>query len=155
MTSEMQHELRAKYFGAASPFSRKLVCSFLSKRKYVMQGSNLRFDLDRGLKLVKIHRGFSCTASAYFEPYITNNTNKRKLCKNDEVLRKFYKLMNNSVYGKTIENVIKRSEIKLVTDETVARRLSEKPHCVDFRMFGNDLIGVQMCKLRQVINKPF
>ena len=70
-----------------------------------MQGSTLRFDLDRGLKLVKIHRGFSCTASAYFEPYITNNTNKLKQCKNDEVLRNFYKMINNSVYEKTIENV--------------------------------------------------
>ena len=77
MTSEKQHELRAKYFGAGSQFSCKLVCSFIAKRKYVLQGSNLRFDLDLGLKLVQIYRGFSCTASAYCEPYITNNTNKR------------------------------------------------------------------------------
>ena len=97
MTSDKQHELRAKYFGAASPFSRKLVSSFIAKRKYVVQGSNLRFDLDRGLKLVQIHRGFSCTASAYIEPYIANNTNERKLCKNDEVFQNFYKLMTNSV----------------------------------------------------------
>ena len=68
MTSEKQHELPAKYFGAASPFSRKLVCSFMAKKKYVVQSSNLRFDLDRGQKLVKIHRGLNCTASAYFEP---------------------------------------------------------------------------------------
>ena len=114
MTSEKQQKQRAKYFGAASPFSRKLVCSFIPKRKYVVQGSNLRFDLDCALKLVKIHRGYSCTASAYFEPYITHNTNKRKLCKNDEVLRNFYKLINNSVYGNTIENVAKRSEINLL-----------------------------------------
>ena len=155
MTSEKQHEPRAMYFGAASPFSRKLVCSFLAKRKYVRQGYNLRFDLDRGMKLVIIHRGISCTASPYFEPYITNNNNKRKQCKNDEVLQNFYKLMNNSVYGQTIENVAKRSEVKLVTDEIVARRLSEKPHCVDFRLFGNYLIGFEMRKLRHVINKPF
>ena len=120
-----------------------------------MQGSNLRFDLDRRLNHLKVLRGFSCTASAYFKPYITNNTNKRKLYINYEVLQSVYKLMNNSVLGKTIENVAKRSEIKHVTDETVARRLSDKPHCEDFCMFGNDLIGVQMQKLRHVINKPF
>ena len=74
--------------------------------------------------------------------------------KNDEVLRNGYKLINNSVYGKTIENVAKRSEIKLVMDETVARRLSKKSHCVA-SMFGNDLIGIQMRKLRHVINKLF
>ena len=85
MSSEQQHERRAKYFGAASLFSRKLVCSLIAKRKYVVQGFNCRFDLDRGLKLVQTHSGFSCTASAYFELYITYNTTKRKLWENDEV----------------------------------------------------------------------
>ena len=155
ITSKKQHELRTKYFGATSPFSRKLVCSFIAKRKYVVQGSNLRFDFDRGLKLVKIYRGFSCTASDYFDPYITNNTNKRKLCKNDKVLQNFYKLINNSAYRKTIENVAKRSKIILLTDETVVRRLSQKSHCENFRMFGNNLIAIQIRKLRHVINKPF
>ena len=60
--------------------------------------------------------------------------------------------MNNLVYGNTIENVAKRSEIKLVTDKTVACLLTEKPHCADCRMFVNDLIGVQIRKLRHVIN---
>ena len=54
MTSEKQHELRAKYFGAVYPFSRKPVYSFIPKRKYVVQSSTLRFDLDRGLQHVKI-----------------------------------------------------------------------------------------------------
>ena len=107
------------------------------------------------MKLVKIHRGISFTASPYFEPYIRNNTEKRKQCKNDEVRRNFYKLMNNAPYGKTIENVAKRSDIRLVTDEDAARRLAEKPHCVDFRIFDESLIGVEMRKLRHNINKPF
>ena len=99
MTSENQHERRAKYITAASLFSRKLVCLFIAKPKYVVLGSNLRFDLDRGLKLVQIHFGVNCTPRAYFDSDITNNTNKQKMCKNDELLQNFYKLMNNSVYG--------------------------------------------------------
>ena len=155
ITGEKQHQLRAKYFGAACPFSRKLVCSFLPKRKYVVHGHLLRFYLDRGMKLVKIHRAVCFTASAYFEPYIRNNTQKRALHKNDPNDKNFYKLLNNAVFGKTIENVAKRSDIRLVNEEEKARQLAEKPHCLDFRVFEDNLIGVEMRKLRHNINKPF
>ena len=49
----------------------------------------------------------------------------------------------------------KQSDIKPVTEENAARRLAEKPHCLDFRIFDEYLIGVEMRKLRHVINKPF
>jgi hypothetical protein len=155
ITGEKQHALRTKYFGAVCPSSRKLVCSFLPKRKYVVHGHLLRFYLDRGMKLVKIHRGISFTASPYFEPYIDNNSTMRALHKDDVVLSPFYKLMNNSIFGKCIENVAKRSDIRLVTEEDKARILAEKPHCLDFRVFEENLIGVEMRKLRHNINKPF
>ena len=155
ITGEKQHQLRAKYYGAACPFSRKLICSFLPKRKYVVHGHLLRFYLDRGMKLIKIHRAIRFTASPYFEPYINNNTQKRAQNKTNENDRNYYKLMNNAVFGKTIENVAKRSDIRLVTEEEKARQLAEKPHCLDFRVFDDNLIGVEMRKIRHNINKPF
>ena len=121
ITGEKQHQLRAKYFGAACPFSRKLMCSFSPKQKYVVHGYLLRFYIDRGIKLVQVHHAIRITASPYFEPYIDNNTQKRRQCKTDEVKRNFYKLMNNAPYGKTIENVAKRSDIRLGTEENKAR----------------------------------
>ena len=69
--------------------------------------------------------------------------------------RNFYKLMNNASYGNTFENVAKLSDIRLVTEEDKACQLAEKPHCLDFRIFDKNLIGVEMRKLRHVINKPF
>ncbi|MCA3774186.1 MAG: hypothetical protein IN818_04140 [Cutibacterium sp.] len=57
ITSPKQHQLRAKYFGAACPNSRKLICSFLPKRHYVVLGHLLHFYLERGLRLVKVHQG--------------------------------------------------------------------------------------------------
>ena len=102
ITGEKQHLLRAKYFRAALPFSRKLVCLFLSKRKYVVHGHLLRFYLDREIKLVQVHRAIRFTATPYFKPYINNNTQNRRQCKNDKVKRNFYKLINNAPYGKTI-----------------------------------------------------
>ena len=114
ITSEKQHELRAKDFGAACPFSRKLVCSLLSKKNYTVQGSNMKHYLVRGMKLIKIHCNICYTANFDIERYITNKTKKRQQCTNYEVRRNYYKLMNNFVYGKTIKSVAKRSKIRIV-----------------------------------------
>ena len=96
ITDEKQHQLRAKYFEAACPLSRTLEYLFLPTRKYVVHGHLLRFYLDRGMKLVRVHRAIRFTASPDFEPYINNKTQKRRQCKTDEVARNFYKLMNNA-----------------------------------------------------------
>ena len=56
ITGEKQHNLRAQYFGAACPYSRKLICSFLPKKHYVVLGQLLRFYFDRGMRLAKVHR---------------------------------------------------------------------------------------------------
>ena len=84
--------------------------------------------------------------------------------------------MNNAPYGKTIENVARRTDIRLLYDMEKARKLAEKPHCVDFRVFDGQmaqqeeqveaavadeqqqqeaLVGIEMRKLNHFINKPF
>ena len=76
-TGPKQQELKDKYFASACPYSRKLICSFLPKKRYVVLGHMLRFYLDRGMKLIKVHRGIKFTANPYLAQYIDNNTNKR------------------------------------------------------------------------------
>ena len=66
ITGEKKLQLRDKYFVGACPFSRKLVYTFLPKRKYVVHKNHLRSYFDRGIKLVKLHRPFRFTASPYF-----------------------------------------------------------------------------------------
>ena len=63
--------------------------------------------------------------------------------------------MNNTPYGKTIENVGKRTDIRLLNEETKAYRLTEKPHCIDFKIFTENMFGVELRKVNQLINKPF
>ena len=63
--------------------------------------------------------------------------------------------MNNSPYGKKIENAARRSDKRLQHVPDKARKLAEKPHCVDFRIFDQDLIGIDMRKCHHFINKPF
>ena len=116
ITGEKQLNLRAQYFGAACPYSRKLICSFLPKKHYVVLGQLLRFYLDCGLRLVKVHRAIRFKSTSYVSSYIANNTEKRKTFKHDDVKIGFYKLMNNVPYGQTIENVARRTDIRLLND---------------------------------------
>ena len=128
ITCERQHNLRAQYFGAACPYSRKLICSFLPKQHYMVLGQLLRLFLDREMRLIKVHRAIRLKSSPYVASYIANNTAKRQQFKHDNVNKAFYKLMNNAPYGKTIENVARRTDIRLLNDMEKARRLAEKPH---------------------------
>ena len=106
---------------------------------------------------------------------LQKKTAKRQQYKHDDVKKAFYKLMNNAPYGKTIENVARRTDIRLLNDMNKARKLAEKPHCVDFHVFDGKvaqqeeqvdttaaeeqqqqeaLLGIEMRKLNHYINKP-
>ena len=78
ITGVKQQNLRAQYFEAACPFSRKLICSFLHKKHYGVLEQLLRFYLDRGMRLVKVHRAIRLISSPYVAGYIANNPEKRK-----------------------------------------------------------------------------
>ena len=155
MLSEKQLRLRRLYYGDSEPFSRKLVCSLLPKKNYVVYSETLKFYLERGMKVTKLHRGMRFETRACLANYIKFNTDKRAAARLDECLRNLFKMMNNAPYGKTIENVAKRTAIKVLTDMEKARRLAEKPQCINFRLFKPDLVAVESRKVNQVINKPF
>ena len=155
MLSQKQLQLRRLYYGDSEPFSRKLVCSLLPKKHYVVYSETLKFYLQRGMKVTKLHRGMRFDVKASLADYIKFNSDKRAAVRLEECLSNLFKMMNNATFGKTIENVAKRSLIKILTDMQKARRLAEKPQCVNFRMFNPDLVAVESRKVNQVINKPF
>ena len=85
ITGEKQHDLRTQYFGAACPYSRKLICSFCPNKHYLALAELLRFYLDRGMRLVKVHRAIIFKFSPYVASHIVKDTAKRQQFKRDNV----------------------------------------------------------------------
>ena len=132
---------------------KKLVPNLLPKEKYVLHYRNLKLYLSLGLKLKKIHRVLEFTQRPWMKKYIDFNTEKRKMAKNS-FEKDFFKLMNNSVFGKTMENLRKRSNIKLETDPDHLLKLTRQPMYVSSKIFDENLVGVQMKKVRLTLDKP-
>ncbi len=103
----------------------KLVPNLNDKTKYVLHHENLKLYLRLGIRLTKIHRGITFVETDFMKSYIDLNTDMRSKGTTD-FEKDFYKLMNNSVFGKTMENVRNRVNVKLVTNEKALNKLVKK-----------------------------
>ena len=132
---------------------QKLIPNLKDKEKYVLHYRNLQLYLKLGLKLKKIHRALEFSQSKWLEPYIAFNTQKRAGAKN-AFEKDFFKLMNNSVFGKTMENLRKRSNIQLVTNPERMERLAARPTYISHKIFHENLVAVHSKQTKLLLNKP-
>ena len=133
---------------------KKLIPNLNDKTKYIIHYKNLIQCLRAGIKLKKIHRGIKFVESEWMKPYIDKNTNLRSMAKNN-FEKDFFKLMNNSVFGKTMENIRNRVDVKLVNTKEKLRKLVAKPNLRSPpKIFNENLVSVHMRKTSLLMNKP-
>ena len=133
--------------------TRKLLLNQFDKENYVVHFAILKFYLKMGMKLKKIHQGIRFTQKPWLKSYIEMNSEKRALAKND-FEKDYYKLKNNALYGKTMENMRKRIDYKLVNDEQEFERLASHPLYIQHDVFSKDLVGVHMFKSSVLLDRP-
>lgn len=105
------------------------------------------------MKVTKVHRILEFRPEPLLKIYIDFNSNKRKMAKND-LEKDFFKLMNKAVFGKTVENGRNRINVKLVHTERKLKKLCAKPSFYRFKIFNEDLVGVENKKVKLLLNKP-
>ena len=131
----------------------KLIPNLMDKERYVLHRDNLLLYESLGIKIKKIHRGITFVESPWLKEYIDLNTGLRAKATNT-FEKDFFKLMNNSVFGKTMENIRNRVDIKLITNEKEAKKLISKPNFHHRTIFTENLIAVHMKKTKVYYNKP-
>ena len=152
MLSDYCKKIATKY-NISTGLVHKLIPTLSNKEKYVLHYRNLQMYIDLGLKLKKIHRVLEFDQSPWLKQYIDFNTQKRSQAKN-AFEKDFFKLMNNSVFGKTMENIRKRVDVRLITDGKKLLKMSSKPTFVCSKIFNENLVAVHKIKEVLTLNRP-
>ena len=152
MLSNYCEKIAAKY-NISTGLVSKLIPNLRNKEKYVLHYRNLQLYTNLGLKVTKVHRVLQFDQSPWLKQYIDFNTEKRKNAKN-AFEKDFFKLMNNSVFGKTMENLRKRVDIRLVTSKHKLLKLASKPTFVSSKIFNDNLVAVHKIKETLTLNRP-
>ena len=128
---------------------RKLIPNHCTKRNYVVHYRNLQFYIKHGLVVLNVHKVLQFTQRRWLAPYIDFNTEKRKAATSN-FEKDFYKLLNNSLFGKTMESLRKRIDVKLVTEQIQAERYIANPAFESFRIIDEDvtMVKTRMTKIK-------
>ena len=132
---------------------KKLVPNRKDKKKYVIHIQALDQVLRHGLVLERIHRAIEFNQTDWMKQYIDFNTKLRTAATNN-FEKDFFNLMNNSVFGKTMENIRKHRNVKLITNKDKYLRTVMKPNFESGVLFGENLMGCKMGHTKVVMNKP-
>ena len=131
----------------------KLVPNLGDKKNYILHYQNLKLCLELGMKLCEVHRVLAFNQAPWLSNYIALNTEKHKHAAN-EFEKDFFKLINNAVFGKTMENLRNRVNIELVTRDKRLQKLTKAPSFDHFKIFTPDIAAVKRRKLTLCLNRP-
>ena len=156
MLSETQKEIYKSYNHNKEPTdekTNKLILNVYDKQRYVCHVKILQYYLKQGLKIKRVWRTISFKQKAWLKPWIDFNTNKRKQATSD-FEKDMYKLMNNAVYGKTMENVREHIDFELVNTPQRYQKCVNSPTFKHRHIINENLVGVEKLKHTVLLNKP-
>ena len=154
--SDHQRELYRHYYNGKEPKdekSPKLILNLMDKDRYVVHIKALKFYLEKGLKVKKYHRVIKFEQRVWLKPWVDFNTEKRKQAKSD-FEKDMFKLMNNAVYGKTMENVRNHMDFELVHKQERIQKCINNPNYKARHIINDNLVGVEKIKTKLVLDKP-
>jgi hypothetical protein len=132
---------------------KKLLMTCHDKIEYVVHFKLLKFYLRLGMRVTRIHAVVKFRQSNIFRAYIDENSNKRQAANND-FEKDLYKLLNNALFGKTMENVRNRKDYRLRNSLESALKDTSKPHFLRAYRFTENLLLNELINLEVKLNKP-
>ncbi|CAB5352426.1 unnamed protein product [Rhizophagus irregularis] len=134
----------------------KLIPNLFNKDEYVVHYRNLQYYVSQGLVIKKVYEAIKFEQAPWMKPYIEFNTTEHAKAKND-FEKDFYKLMNNSVFGKTMENLRKRVRVSVVQPQTHPKKykkLTSDPAFKGRKIFSENLVAIHRRKVEVMLNRP-
>ena len=148
----MYSPTQSSVFPESAP-QKKLTPNLMDKKRYVVHYKNLKLYVKLGFVITKVHRILTFKQSPWLKEYIDFDTHHRSLS-DSGFLKDFFTLMNNSVFGKTQENLRKRVQVDVITDAATLRKRVAKPSFDRCMPITDDLAVIQ-CKMQTLtLNRP-
>ena len=143
----------ANKYGIKIDEVNKSVSNLDNKSKYVAHYRNLQLYLSLGMKLTEVHRSLKFKQSGWLKKYVDFNTDKRKNTANS-FEKNYFKLMNNSVFGKTMENLRKRISVTLVDNAKEYITCESRPSFISQKISSRNFVAIHEIKPILTLNKP-
>ena len=124
---------------------KKIIPNLYNKIKYPIHYRNLQYSLKLGMKLIKTHRILSFKQKKWLKIFTDFNTKKRQE-RNDHFNKNLYKLFNNCIYGKSIENPRKKINVKLLNDRKKYLKIVNEPNFISQKTIDENLVAVHCGK---------
>ena len=153
VTKDMLSPFAQNLIGQGWQPTKKLIPNLYDKTNYVTHYRNLQFYISHGLVLTKIHRVLSFTQRPWLKSWIDLCTTQRQNAKS-EFESDLSKLQANATFGKTMEQVRNRVNIRLIADPAKLRKAVSKPSYREAKIINPDLVMVRAARQKILLNKP-
>jgi hypothetical protein len=154
MLSPYQKTVLKQIYNKSSYKEKKLTTTFFDREKIILHALNLKLYLQLGMKIKEIYRVIKFEQKPFMKKWVDFCTEKRSKATN-EFTKNFWKLLVNSVYGKTIESIVNRKQVKISRDQATFSKLCTKPNYDRHIIINENLVIVLMNPEIVKIDKPY